>query len=323
MAIFTYKGKSAYIDDRLANELDTKVIPDVVEKDSDMVFCIDGGEGTGKSKLSDIICGYYAFKVLQVYKIDVDYSVDNVHLSPSKFRDGIINAKKNEVVVYDEAHKGMGSRRSLSEINNILNDLMMEMRQKNLFVILILPTFFMLDKYPAIFRTKGLFHVYRGVNKRTKKKERGYWVYFNEKYKLHLYIKGKQYFNYNCIKWSNFRGRFYNQYIMDEVEYRAKKKESFKQHGKRETKAEKWLDERNKMIYLIHNELKIGARNIKRLLSKVNLKLSETIIKKIIVEQELSKETTKTDNFDGEDVDFDELDDKEDPESDENASKVP
>ena len=57
---------------------------------------------------------------------------------------------KNEVVIYDEAHRGMASARSLSEINKILKDLMMEMGQRNLFVVIVLPTIFLLDKYAHI-----------------------------------------------------------------------------------------------------------------------------------------------------------------------------
>lgn len=296
MVVYTYKGKSAYIDDRLAHELEHEIIPNLMDKDFDNVFCIDGGEGTGKSKFADIICGYVAAKILENYKLDINYSVDNLHLSPLQFRNAIVNAKKNSIVVYDEAHKGMGSRRSLSEINGILNDLMMEMRQKNLFVVLVLPTFFMLDKYPAIFRTRGLFHVYRGKNNKTGKKERGYWVYFNEKYKLELYIKGKQYFNYNCIEWPSFRGRFYNQYIIDEKKYREKKKESFKQHGKRETKAEVWQNQRNRAIYILHKELKLGRPNLLKLLSKYKLKLSDSSIKEILVKEEIEKDSKDTDS---------------------------
>jgi hypothetical protein len=225
MAIYNCNGKSAYIDDRLKKDLDDNVIPELKEKDADAVYCIDGKEGGGKSKFADNIGGYVASQ------LKVPYSDENFHLSPTSFRNAIIRAKKNDIVVYDEAHKGMGSRRSLSEINGILNDLMMEMRQKNLFVILVLPTFFMLDKYPAIFRTNGLFHIYRGLDKKTGKRTRGFWVFFNQKYKLQLYIKGKQYFNYNCIEWPQYTGRFLDQWIIDKAKYTIRKREGFKLHG--------------------------------------------------------------------------------------------
>ena len=310
MTVYTYKGKSAYIDDRLARELEENVIPDLKEDDTDFVFCIDGKERSGKSKFADNIAGFVASK------LNIDYSHENFHLSPHQFRDGILNAKKRSIVVYDEAHKGMGSRRSLSEINNLLVDLMMEMGQKNLFVILVLPTFFMLDKYAALHRTVGLFHVYKDRKRdpKTNKRKR-FWVYFNEKYKLQLYRKGKQNNDYNVIKFPPFRGTFLDQWIIDKNKYIEKKAESFKQHGKRETKAEKWLEERNKLIYALHLELKVGARNLKRVLNRVGIKLSETIIKKILVECEISKETMKTEDIFDENEENESFDDEEDPKS--------
>lgn len=314
MAIYNYRGKKAYIDDRLKQELDENIIPDLKKDDTDFVFCIDGKERSGKSKLADNIAGYIASQM------NVNYSHDNFHLSPTQFRNGIVNSTKRNIVIYDEAHKGMGSRRSLSEINNILVDLMMEMGQKNLFVILVLPTFFMLDKYAAIHRTNGLFHVYKSKERDPiTKKRRRFWVFFNEKNKIELYVKGRQFLNYNVVKWPPFRGTFYDQWIVDKEKYTEKKKESFKQHGKRETKAEIWLEQRNSLIYLLHNELKMGATNLKKILSKVKIKLSDTFIQNIINSQEFSQKAEKSEEKDLKESESEELDEN----IDENNSKTP
>jgi hypothetical protein len=279
MATYTYRGKSAYIDDRLAFELENNVIPDLQKDDTDFVFCIDGKERSGKSKFADNIAGFVASK------LDIDYSEDNFYLSPTQFRDGILKSKKRQIAIYDEAHKGMGSRRSLSEINNILVDLMMEMGQKNLFVILVLPTFFMLDKYAAIHRTHGLFHVYKSKDRNEKtRKRRRYWVFFNEKNKIELYIKGRQYLNYNVVKFPPFRGTFYDQWIIDKVKYMEKKKNSFKEHGKKETKAEIYINQRNKVIYALSRELDIGYMLLMKKLRKYNVKFSKTAVQDILNE---------------------------------------
>ena len=163
MTIFTYKGKSFHIDDRLNRDLTKKVYPDLLKNDKDNVFLIDGNEGTGKSKFGDILGAHAALY------LGCDYDIDSVCLSPEEFRNRIQDCPNRSVVLYDEAHRGMGSARALSEINNILKDLMMEMRQKNLFVLIILPSIFFLDKYAALFRSKGLFHVYE------RKRKRGFW----------------------------------------------------------------------------------------------------------------------------------------------------
>jgi hypothetical protein len=63
-------------------------------------------------------------------------------------------------IVLDEAFMAASSRSVLSEVNKAMMGLATEMRQKNLFVIMCLPTFFDLDKYFAIWRSRMLLHMY-------------------------------------------------------------------------------------------------------------------------------------------------------------------
>lgn len=207
---------------------------------------------SGKSKFGDILAAYVSSQLKS------EYNLSCIGMTPEEFRNKIITAKPKSVVIYDEAHRGMASSRTLSEINNILKDLMMEMGQKNLFVIIILPTFFMLDKYAALFRSKGVFHIYE------RRGQRGYWVYFNEKNKLKLYRLGKKEFDYNCIKWPRFRGRFYNQYAINEEEYREKKRKSFADKP-RITKAEVYKAQRDTLFWIIINKLDVNYPKITRL----------------------------------------------------------
>lgn len=254
-----------YIDGRLKNQLDTNVFPDLEKNDKDAVFIVDGKERSGKSKFTDYL-GAYASTVLKV-----PYGIDSFCMNPQSFRDKIIQAKPKSIIIYDEAHKGMASARSLSEINNILKDLMMEMGQKNLFVVLVLPTFFLLDKYAALFRARGLFHIYE------LKKQRGFWVYFNEKNKLRLYKGGKKEFDYNCIRWPYFRGRFYNQYAVDEQEYRAKKAKGFAEHA-RTTRDERYLLQRNILLSILSKEFKKNDAEIEQLCKKYNWEIKRRTI---------------------------------------------
>jgi hypothetical protein len=166
-------------------------------------------------------------------------------MKPDEFRHKVETADNNQAVIYDEAHRGLGSSRALSEINNILKDLMMEMGQKNLLVIIVLPTFFLLDKYAAILRSKGLFHVYE------RKGKRGFWVYFNKKNKISLFIRGRKELNYGVIKWPNFKGRFLDRYAVKEEDYREKKRKSFKDNP-RTTKAERYIEQRDRLIWLLY-----------------------------------------------------------------------
>ena len=152
------------------------------------------------------------------------------------------------------------------------------MRQKNLFVIVVLPTFFMLDKYPALYRARGLFHIYE------MKDGKRCWVYYNQKNKLKLYLKGKKEFNYNCMKYPGFRGRFFDQYTLNEASYKGKKLQSFKKRT-RITRAEFYMEERNKMLWLLHKELKAGAPKLAKLLKQYEVSLKVTHIGEILAKE--------------------------------------
>jgi len=269
MATFDYNGKTYYIDGRLKADLEKKVVPDLKKKDKDRVFIIDGRERSGKSVFGMILGGFMAAS------LGSEFNTSNICMKPEEFRNKIETSSKNSVIIYDEAHRGMGSARALSEINNILKDLMMEMGQRNLFVIVILPTFFLLEKYVALFRATGLFHVYERRNKR------GFWCYFNERSKQRLYMRGKKEFNYNCMRWPYYRGRFLDQYTISEEEYRVKKAQSFKQVN-RELKSEKYLSQRNQLLYILAKEFEQNATNLGRLCKKYGVGLKRTTISAII-----------------------------------------
>lgn len=256
---------------------------------------------SGKSKFGDIL-GSYASTCLKT-----KYGIDNICMTPEEFKKRIENADKNDVVIYDEAHRGMGSRRSLSEINNILVDLMMEMGQKNLFVIIILPTFFMLDKYPALYRARGLFHVYE------RKHKRGFWVYFNERDKLKLYRLGKKEFNYNCMHYPKFRGRFYNQYAVDKDEYIKKKAKSF-ENRIRVTRAETFKHDRDLLLYIIYKKWVNSSREISKILKEYHKSLNDRTIREILAEfeQNLTKIKDKVKEYGDEVLDTDGEDDGND-----------
>ncbi len=287
MAGFEFNGKNFYIDDGLKRELESKVLKELSEKDKDVVFLVDGRERSGKSKFADILGAFASLN------LKTKYDISNICMTPNEFRDKIQNASKNQVVIYDEAHRGMGSRRALSEINNILIDLMMEMGQKNLFVIIVMPTFFMLDRYPALFRARGLFHIYE------RKGQRGFWVYFNEKNKQTLFILGKKLLNYNCMKFPNFRGRFYNQYAVDEKEYREKKLKSFKDKP-RITKSEVYVNQRDKLLYLISKEFDINNTKLSELIKEYGLKLARNTISEILIkiDKEIKEKEVKDEESD-------------------------
>jgi hypothetical protein len=182
----------------------------VIKNDWDMIFCIDGFEGTGKS----------VFAMQCAYVCDNTLTNDRVVFTSNAFRKAVIAAKPYQAVIYDEAYTGLSSRSTMSFINKALVSMLAEIRQKNLFVFVVMPTFFDLDKYVALWRSRALIHVYTSDDF-----ERGFFAWFDRDKKKDLYILGKKFYTYSNVK-PNFTGRFVNYYTVDEIEYRNNKKNS-------------------------------------------------------------------------------------------------
>lgn len=213
-----------------------EVAKEVILNDWDMVFCVDGYEGAGKSVLA-MQCAKFC---------DPSFTVDRVVFTPKEFQNAINNSEKYQAVVYDEAYTGLSSRATMTSINRALTGMLAEIRQKNLFVFVVMPTYFDLDKYVALWRSRALIHVYTGD-----KFKRGNFAFFNKDKKKYLYIKGKKFYSYSCAK-PNFIGRFTNYYVVDEEEYRKRKAKALKREDAQkedsdfqklinETMFEKWI----------------------------------------------------------------------------------
>ena len=120
----------------------------------------------------------------------------------------------------------------MSLINRTLISMLAEIRQKNLFVFVVMPCFFDLDKYVALWRSRVLIHVYTDGFKR------GYFCFYNVDKKKELYMLGKKFYAYGKPK-CNFYGRFTDYYVIDETAYRLKKKNSLLEREKKSAELEK------------------------------------------------------------------------------------
>ena len=118
-------NKKYFMEPRLVRTL-TRIKKKVHTQDTDMVMVIDGAEGSGKS-----VFGMQIGKFLYP-----ELSLNNIHMNAESFRQGINKSNKFECHIFDEAYTGLSSRQSLSSINKILVSKMMEMRQKNLFIMM-------------------------------------------------------------------------------------------------------------------------------------------------------------------------------------------
>jgi len=197
-----------YMDGYMQSNLD--IAKEVIKKDWDMVFAYDGNEGSGKS-----------VKAMQdAFYCDPTLTLDRVVFTPYQLRKAIMTANQYQAVIYDEAYTGLSSRATMSLINRTLISMLAEIRQRNLFVFVVMPCFFDLDKYVALWRSRALVHVYTGDNF-----QRGFFSFYNVDKKKELYLLGKKFYSYSRPK-PNFFGRFTNHYVLNEEEYRKKKKNS-------------------------------------------------------------------------------------------------
>jgi hypothetical protein len=204
-----------------------------IKKDWDMFFVIDGEEGTGKSVLAQQLAFF----------CDRTLTIDRVVFRASEFKEAVLKAKKREVIIWDEAYGGMASRKAMSAVNHMLIDLMAEIRQRNLFVFMVLPSFFELDKYAAIHRSRTLFHVYHN------KFRRGFYHVYKKSQKQKMYLFGKKNYNYKIVKKPGIRcARFADFYTVDREAYKKKKTESLRAMDKEAEEDEPSLHRRGDII---------------------------------------------------------------------------
>lgn len=195
-----------------------------VTKDMDLIILVDGPERSGKSTLAQQCAAY----------CDPTFNLARICFTPDEFRKSIMDATPGQAIVYDEAYTGLNSRGTMSVINRALVSMLAEIGQKNLIIFVVMPTFFDLDKYVAIWRSKILLHIYTG-----EKFQRGFFAAYNESTKKFLYIEGKKFYEYKGRVKPNFFGRFSAQYTVDEQAYRQKKRDSLSGRAKQQEEAAK------------------------------------------------------------------------------------
>jgi hypothetical protein len=234
--VFNGTDKEFYMDGFHKENLDTA--SKVIVKDWDMVFVYDGGEGSGKSTKA----------IQDAFYCDPTLTLDRIVFTPYEFKKAVLTATQYQSVVYDEAYTGLSSRATMSLINRTLISMLAEIRQRNLFVFVVMPTFFDLDKYVALWRSRALIHIYTG-----KSFERGYFAFYNVDLKKDLYINGKKYYSYGKPK-PNFTGRFTSFFPLNHEEYKKKKASALiaREQIKEEAEMKRQMEERifNKMQLL-------------------------------------------------------------------------
>ena len=212
MTSVTVGGETYSIHPKLKEKWD-QIKDKLIERDEDRVYCVDGRERVGKS----------VFALQQAAYLDQTLITDmkRICFTADEFLEAIRTAKPGQVIIFDEAFRGLSSRGALSKTNRKIVQALMEMGQKNLIVFIVLPSFFMLDLYAAMLRSNSLFHIAKEKNS-----NRRYFKVYNYKKKARLYQNGvKKGWEYKIP--SKFKGNFFNKYPGGkefEMKYREKKR---------------------------------------------------------------------------------------------------
>ena len=201
-------GVKLYLDGYLEARL--KTMWEYQRKNFDVPIIVDGPEGSGKSTLAMAIAWYLT---------NGKFSPEQIIEGEDDIVEKLDKAEEGSVLLIDEGFLMFSSRDSMSRKQKALVQILSVIRQKRIILIIVAPSFFELNKYIAIHRTRCLIHVF------TKGYERGRFVYFNEQAKKILYLEGKKKHNsYSCVK-STFFGRFTNfepPFLKDYLETKKK-----------------------------------------------------------------------------------------------------
>jgi len=173
----------------------------------DAIIVVDGNEGDGKSTQG-----------IQIASIlDPEFNIDRVNLNPEGFMDDLKVLGKAMATQYDEASTGLFSREAMSKLSTTLIKMFTLIRSKNLFIVLCIPDFYIIDKYLRNVRIHCLIH---------KTDKRKYQFYDKQKV-----VRLSKFNNWNDARKKvsyNFRGtcnkQFPNQ--VSQEEYEKKKAES-------------------------------------------------------------------------------------------------
>ncbi len=145
---------------------------ELIKQDIDYVFLIDGPVGSGKSVFAQQL-GYYVS--------DGDFGVDDVVFTPEQFIERVRSRERYKAIVWDECFRGLAGSGTMSKINREITQLLLECRDRNLFIFLVTPSFWDIQKKTIRDRIKGVIHCKLGFDKARRKVIRGGFSYHSNR----------------------------------------------------------------------------------------------------------------------------------------------
>jgi hypothetical protein len=273
MAVVNVLDTEYHIDNKLKATWDKIREGKLTKIDEDRVFIVDGREGTGKSWFAFQQAAYIDPTFLNNIATRVTFTAEETLKAIRETKSTNVNTI---AIIFDEAFRGLSSRAALSKVNKEIIQTLMEMRQNHLVLFIVLPSYFMLDLYPAISRSTALFHIV----KNKKNNLRAFHVY-NYAKKAKLYNIGlKKGWNYNL--YTAFHGRFPGIFPGGEKymqTYLDKKQKSLRDSSKDEvklSKAEQYKEDRLKVaLRVLKEQTKVDNPQISAWLCQAGWQVSD------------------------------------------------
>lgn len=205
-----------YMDGYVKENLD--IMAEKIVDDMQFVGIISG-KGTvrnGKSTFAQHQGFYFTHKVNELHKLNNKFDINNIVFKADDLIEKAFSLPPYSVLVLDEGDDLTAQYYSKLAIK--LRRFFRKCGQLNLFFLLLIPDYFELPRSYAVTRSTYLINVmFMG------RFERGFFEFYSGEKKRELYYKGRRYGDYHCVK-ENFKGRFPKPYLVNEEEYRKKKR---------------------------------------------------------------------------------------------------
>ncbi len=234
-------------------------------KDVDLPTVVTGYPGSGKS----------TFVIQAATFCDHTFNHKRMCQSAEDFIEGIKTAKVGEAWVLDESYKDLNSSEVRRETGRALLNVMNIIRQKRLYIFIVLPNFFDLHKSIAIFRTRWLIHCYDKSFG-----DIGYFAAFDRPTKHSLYIKGKRDESYDIVP-SDGNGKFTKQVpeTFDWEAYTQMKEKGLQEVFVSTQEDRTSIVQRNILIYHLYKAHDYTTKKLSEI-SGVSIRHTQDIVKK-------------------------------------------
>ena len=219
------EDKEKHFDKVLLDHID--IMADDLDQDDDSLIVIFGDEGAGKSVLESQI----AVKLKE--KLKCEFSINkNVHYHGHKYINATYSSPKKSIQCMDESRRTLNKMRMMTGTHQEFMDFLAECRSDNQAHIIVLPSYYDIDKDVAIRRLKLLIRVVKRRDPVTKRLVKGVFQIINckDKSKLKKLYSSESYeIPSDMIV---YQGKFDYWWGWDEIEYKDKKEREKRSHRK-------------------------------------------------------------------------------------------